>query len=98
MPAERSRLAIPLWLTVAAAALPSLLYQSSGYIQFGYRYSLDYMVFLMMILAVGNRPLSRVFKGLVVVAFAINLFLAITFDRYMEFSYDDAFFPHGANN
>jgi hypothetical protein len=98
MPAERSRLAMPLWLTVAAAALPSLLYQSSGYIQFGYRYSLDYMVFLMMILAVGNRPLSRVFKGLVVVAFAINLFLAITFDRYMEFSYDDAFFPHGANN
>src|SRR6185295_17422096 len=33
-PAERSRLARPLWITVAAAALPSLLYQSSGYIQF----------------------------------------------------------------
>jgi hypothetical protein len=97
MPAERSRLAKPLWLTVAAAALPSLLYQSSGYIQFGYRYSLDYMIFLMMILAVGNRPLSRLFKGLVVVAVAINIFLAITFDRYMEFSYDDTFFPHGNN-
>ena len=96
-PAERSRLARPLWITVAAVALPSLLYHNSGYIQFGYRFSLDYMIFLMLLLAVGNRPLSRPFKGLVVVSFAINLFLAITFDRYMEFSYDDTFFPHGNN-
>jgi hypothetical protein len=96
-PAERSPLAKPLWITVATAALPSLLYQSSGFIQLGYRYSLDYMIFLMMLLAVGNRPLSRLFKALVIVAFAINLFLAIIFDRYMEFSYDDTFFPHGIN-
>jgi len=27
----------------------------------------------------------------------VNLFLAITFDRYMQFSYDDSFFPHGNN-
>jgi hypothetical protein len=96
-PAERSRLTKALWITVAVAAIPTLFYQSSGYIQLGYRYSLDYMVFLMMLLAVGNRPLSRLFKSLVVVAFAINLFLAIIFDRYMEFSYDDTFFPHGNN-
>jgi len=94
-PKERSHLTRSLWLTVAFTALPTLLYQSSGYIQFGYRYSLDYMIFLMMLLAIGNRPLSRLFKGLVVVSFAINLFLAIIFDRYMEFSYDDSFFPHG---
>ena len=96
-PAERSHLTTPLWITVAATAVPSLLYHNSGYIQFGYRFSLDYMIFLMMLLAVGNRPLSRLFKSLVVVAFAINLFLAIIFDRYMEFSYDDTFFPHGNN-
>jgi hypothetical protein len=96
-PAERSHLAKPLWLTVAATAIPSLLYHNSGYVQFGYRFSLDYMIFLMMLLAVGNRPLSRLFKALVVVSFAVNLFLAITFDRYMEFSYDDTFFPHGNN-
>lgn len=97
MPAPPNRLAKPLWLTVAATAIPSLLYQNSGYIQFGYRFSLDYMVFLVMLLAVRNRPLSRVFKSLVVVAFAINLFLAITFDRAMQFSYDDSFFPNGNN-
>ncbi|MEA2700594.1 MAG: hypothetical protein QOI66_4865 [Myxococcales bacterium] len=97
MPAERNRLTKPLWLTIAATALPSLLYQNSGYIQFGYRFSLDYMIFFVMLLAVRHRPLSRVFKSLVVVAFLINLFLAITFDRYMQFSYDDTFFPHGNN-
>jgi hypothetical protein len=96
-PAERSRLALPLWLTVLATALPSLLYQNSGYIQVGYRFSLDYMVFLMMILAVGNRPLSRLWKALVLLSIPINLFLAIIFDRDMQFTYDDSFFPHGYN-
>jgi hypothetical protein len=96
-PAEPSHLRTPLWLTVLGVALPPLLYQNSGYVQFGYRFSLDYMVFLVMILAVRNRPLSRLFKALVVVSIPINLFLAIIFDRFMEFSYDDSFFPHGFN-
>ncbi|MEO8214837.1 MAG: hypothetical protein ABI560_16670, partial [Myxococcales bacterium] len=97
LPAEKSRLTVPLWLTVLATALPSLLYQNSGYVQVGYRFSLDYMIFLMMVLAVGNRPLSRRWKGLILISIPINLFLAIIFDRYMEFTYDDSFFPHGFN-
>lgn len=96
-PAERSRLALPLWLTVLAAALPSLLYQNSGYIQVGYRFSLDYLVFLVLLIAVGGRPLSRLFKLLVLLSLPVNLFLAVIFDRYPEFSYDDSFFPHGFN-
>jgi len=97
LPQQRNHLAKPLWITLACVALPDLLYQNSGYIQFGYRFSLDFMIFFMVLLATGGRPLTRLFKGLVVVSFAINLFLAITFDRYMEFSYDDSFFPHGQN-
>jgi hypothetical protein len=97
MPQEPSPLRRALWITILTTALPGLLYQNSGYVQFGYRFSLDYMVYFMMLLAISSRPLTRLFKGLVVVAFAINLFLAITFDRYMEFSYDDSFFPHGQN-
>ena len=96
-PAEPTRLRAPLWLTVLATALPSLLYQNSGYIQLGYRFSLDYMVFFMMLLAVGNRRISRLWKGLIIVSIPINLFLAIIFDRAMEFTYDDSFFPHGFN-
>jgi hypothetical protein len=97
IPGERSRLTWPLWLTVLLTALPSLLYHNSGYIQFGYRFSLDYLVFLMMILAVRNRPISRLWKALIVVSIPINVFLAIIFDRFMQFSYDDSFFPHGNN-
>jgi hypothetical protein len=97
MPHEPSPLEKPLWITALAAAIPPLLYQNSGYIQCGYRFSLDFMIYFMVLLAIGNRPLTRRFRGLVVVAFAINLFLAITFDRYPEFSYDDSFFPNGNN-
>jgi len=35
-----------LWITVALVALPSLFYQNTGWVQFGYRFSNDYVVFL----------------------------------------------------
>ena len=47
--------------------MPSLLYHNSGYVQFGYRYSLDYMIFFMVLLAIGSRPMTELFRGLVVV-------------------------------
>lgn len=74
-----------LWITVAFVALPSLFYQNSGWVQFGYRFSLDYTVFLVMLLAVGMRPLTRIAKGLIVAGILINLFGAITFDRQWQF-------------
>jgi hypothetical protein len=95
VPEKKSPLSTGLWLTVLATAIPSLLYQNSGYVQFGYRFSLDYMVFLVMLLAAGGRPLSRLFKALLIVSIGINLFGAITFDRFLQFSYDDTFFPNG---
>jgi hypothetical protein len=74
-----------LWLTTAVVALPSLLYQNSGWFQFGYRFSLDYTVLLLMLLAIGGRPLGRAFKAMVVLAIAINLFGALTFGRDHRF-------------
>ena len=35
--------------------------------------------------------------GLLVLSIPLNLFLAIIFDRYMQFTYDDSFFPNGPN-
>jgi hypothetical protein len=55
------------------------------------------MIYFVVLLAIGNRRFTRWFKALIVVAFAINLFLAITFDRYPQFSFDDSFFPNGNN-
>jgi hypothetical protein len=84
-PRERGPLHRPLWITVALVAIPTLFYQNSGWVQFGYRFSLDYLVFLVMLLAVGGRPLTRLARGLIVVAVIVNLFGAVTFARYPQF-------------
>lgn len=84
-PRDKPALHRTLWITVACVALPSLLYQNSGWVQFGYRFSLDYMVFLIMLLAIGGRPLTRLAKGLIIAGVAINLFGAWTFDREWKF-------------
>lgn len=74
-----------LWLTVALVGIPILFYQNSGWVQFGYRFSLDYTVFLVLLLAVGGRPLGRVAKTLIVLSIVINLFGAWTFGRHHQF-------------
>lgn len=84
-PRVRGPLHRPLWLCVAAVALPSLLYQNSGWVQFGYRFSLDYLVLLVLLLAVGGRPLTRTARALIVAGIAINLFGAVTFDRAWQY-------------
>jgi hypothetical protein len=84
-PRVRGPLHRPLWLCVAAVALPSLLYQNSGWLQFGYRFSLDYLVLVILLLAVGGRPLTRTVKALIIAGIVINLFGAVTFYRAWQF-------------
>jgi hypothetical protein len=78
-PRARPRLHLPLWLTVAAAALPGFLYQNTGYVQFGYRFSLDYTPYLFMLLAVGARPMTRGFWALGLWGVAVNAWGAAVF-------------------
>lgn len=84
-PAAMPPIRTALWLAILAAALPGLHYQNSGWEQFGYRFALDYMPYLIALLAVGDRPLTRRVKGVVVFAIAVNLFGAITFGRFPFF-------------
>jgi hypothetical protein len=78
-----------MWVCVLAVALPSLLYQNTGWVQFGYRFSNDYMLFFMVLLAVGNRPMTRVFRTLVVLSIVVSLFGAVTFNRVPMFYNQD---------
>jgi hypothetical protein len=80
-----------LWLAAGPIALLGLLYQNDGWVQFGYRFSLDYMLLLVTLLAVGRTPLSRPVKGLILVGVAVNLFGAITFGRAWQFYFDGFF-------
>jgi hypothetical protein len=72
---------LSLALTALAVALPTLFYQNSGWVQFGYRFSNDYAVFLFALLAIGGRRFGAIFWGLAAFAVAINAFGALTFAR-----------------
>jgi hypothetical protein len=86
------------WLYVVvglSAALPAamdLLYQNSGWRQFGYRFSNDYAVLLFVMIAVGARPMRALFAAAAAWGVAWNLFGAITFDKthFDRFYFRDA--------
>ncbi|MFN0063251.1 MAG: hypothetical protein ACKVPX_12165 [Myxococcaceae bacterium] len=84
-PRQKSRLRLPLALTVLACALPGLLYQNTGYMQFGFRFSLDYTPYLLALLAVSGwslrRPLVIAVLALSVLA---NTWGAVAFRGYTE--------------
>lgn len=81
-----------LWFTVAVCAVPGLFYQNTGYEQFGFRFSLDYTIYLMMLVATGRHPISRGVKAAIVFGAAVNAFGAITFKRFYQF-YANRFLP-----
>ncbi|MBW2457763.1 MAG: hypothetical protein JRI68_24880, partial [Deltaproteobacteria bacterium] len=68
-------------IVVACIALPNLLYQNSGWVQFGYRFSNDFAPFLFVMIALGGRRLTPPFWLLGAVAMVVNGFGALTFDR-----------------
>ncbi len=72
---------LALWLTVACVAVPTLLYQNTGWLQFGYRFSNDYAVFLFALLAIGGYRFGKLFTAAAVCAVLINAFGAATFGR-----------------
>jgi hypothetical protein len=79
---------VALWAGVLPAALCTLLYQNTGWVQFGYRFSLDYLPLLFVLVALSGRRFGRAFLGCAVLAMFLNTFGAFTFDRYHQF-YDD---------
>jgi hypothetical protein len=82
-PKVKPRLHRALWLTVACTALPGFFYQNDGYMQFGFRFSLDYTPFLVLLLALGGWSLrSRLFATLAVIGIAVNTWGAVAFHGY----------------
>lgn len=72
---------IGLWLAAAAVALPSLFYQNTGWVQFGYRFSNDFAPFLFALVAVNGFVGRRLLYALSAVALVVNAFGAKTFGR-----------------
>jgi hypothetical protein len=79
-PAARATFAA---LAVAAGlvALPALLYQNTGWIQFGYRFSNDVAPMLFVLLAAARPRLGPCFAAAAAAAVVVNGFGAISFQR-----------------
>jgi hypothetical protein len=80
-PRERPRLWAPLWMTTAAVAVPGFFYQNNGWQQFGFRFSLDYTPYLIVLLALSGRALGALFWLLAFAGVAVNAWGAAVFNR-----------------
>jgi hypothetical protein len=90
-PRKRSPIQPWLYLSILLPMILHLFYQNSGWVQFGYRFSLDYMILLFCLLAVGGRKLGIFAKLLIIFGVVVNTFGAITFGRYWKFYWDGMF-------
>lgn len=80
-PKRTSALHVSLWLAIIPVALLNLAYQNSGWVQFGYRFALDYMPLVFVLLAIGARRFGVGFAALLLWSVLVNGFGAATFDR-----------------
>jgi hypothetical protein len=74
--AGRSRLVAGGFLAIVAIAIVNLMHFSQGWVQFGYRFSNDFVVFALPLVAVGMARRGRVGAlgiGLIAVSVAVNL-------------------------
>lgn len=84
-PKVRRRLTLPMVLTVLATALPGLFYQNTGYMQFGFRFSLDYTPHLLVLVALGGWSFRALFvRALFGLGFLVNFWGALVFRGYTE--------------
>lgn len=74
-----------LWAAVIPVALLNLCYQNSGWAQFGYRFALDYLPLVFVLIALGQRRFRIGFVVLLLWSIAINTFGAATFLRAEQY-------------
>jgi len=84
---KRTWLFKSLLLTAAVVAVPGLFYQNTGWEQFGYRFGLDWLPYLVVAFAIGGVPLNRWTKALIIAGIVVNTFGAATFGRFSEIYY-----------
>lgn len=84
-PKEKSGLHHACWLSIAPMALVHFLYQNSGFVQFSYRFSLDYTPFLVLLLALSGRKLGVLAKSLLIWGVFAHTFGALSFGRWHDF-------------
>lgn len=87
--AKRKEFTVPALATVIVVMIPSLVYFGIGIIQYGYRYSLDFMPLLFLILLTAfKKKLDTFAKALIFVGIAVNcLYMLSIWNSYPVFSF-----------
>src|SRR5262249_1120663 len=84
-PRTRPRLHWPVWLTVAVCALPGFFYQNTGYAQFGFRFSLDYTPYLVLLLGLSGWSFRAAgVRVLLAASVLVNTWGALAFPGFTE--------------
>lgn len=82
---DAPRLVAPVLITVACCMLPGLFYQNTGYAQFGFRFSIDYTPWLLLLIPLGGwswkKPLPMTLAAL---SIAAGVWGAVAFRGYTE--------------
>lgn len=61
-----------IWLAIGLIALPNFLHFTQGWVQFGYRFALDFMPFLILLLAIVIRKITRIHLLLFIWSVLVN--------------------------
>jgi len=72
------------WLGVVCIMIPIITYYGIGWVQFGYRYALDFTPFLILLAALGlPKPMTALPRVLILVSVLVNLWGAYWIARWL---------------
>ncbi|MEO8285323.1 MAG: hypothetical protein ABI670_02680 [Chloroflexota bacterium] len=72
------------WLTILTISATLITYYWTGFVQFGYRYALDFMPFLIMIVALGlPKPMTNLSRALILASVLVNIWGAIWLAKWI---------------
>jgi hypothetical protein len=72
------------WLAVVCIMIPIVTYYGIGWVQFGYRYALDFTPFLILLAALGlPKPMTALPRVLILVSVLVNLWGAYWIARWL---------------
>lgn len=76
------RLRVGCYAAIAVIVVTHVFYHNTGWVQFSYRFAMDYLAYIVVLLALCGHRLTWGFRAAVLVGVAINVFGAVTFDRF----------------
>jgi hypothetical protein len=64
--------------------IPVITYYGVGWVQFGYRYGLDFIPFLLLLAAIGlGQPVSKLARGLILGGVVVNIWGAFWLSKWI---------------